>query len=303
MDGLIEPGLARRLAAGPISWGVCEVPGWGLQLSPDRVFSEMVQLGITATELGPQGWLPTDGAQAREVLDRHGLQLVGGFVPVVIHERELATEPARRAAAQLAAAGGELFVAAAVQDQGWSPPVPLDADGWQRAGEHLRTLADIARAEGVELVIHPHVGTILETARDVEHALAHTDVPWCFDTGHLLIGGVDPVQFVTDHGERIGHVHFKDVDASVAERLNDHELSLMQAVQHGLFRPLGEGDARIEEVVRALAASGYERWLVLEQDLAITGSEPPAGGGPVLDVRKSIEFLSTRAPEEEVIKR
>jgi inosose dehydratase len=190
-----------------------------------------------------------------------------------------------------------------VQDQGWSPPVPLDADGWQRAGEHLRTLADIARAEGVELVIHPHVGTILETACDVEHALAHTDVLWCFDTGHLLIGGVDPVQFVADHGERIGHVHFKDVDARVAEWLNDHELSLMQAVQHGLFRPLGEGDARIEEVVRALAASGYERWLVLEQDLAITGSEPPAGGGPVLDVRKSIEFLSTRAPEEEVIKR
>jgi inosose dehydratase len=237
------------------------------------------------------------------VLDRHGLRLVGGFVPVVIHEPGLATEPARRAAAQLAAAGGELFVAAAVQDEAWSEPTPLPADGWKRAGEHLRTLAGIARAEGVELVIHPHAGTVLETAQDVEHALAYTDVPWCFDTGHLLIGGVDPVQFVADHGERIGHVHYKDVDRRVARRFIDRELSLMQAVQHGLFRPLGEGDARIDEVVRALAAAGYERWLVLEQDLAITGSEPPVGGGPVLDVRKSIEFLSTRAPEEEVIER
>jgi inosose dehydratase len=292
-----------RLAAAPISWGVCEVPGWGLQLTPGRVLAEMAALGVTATELGPQGWLPTDGRAARAVLDRYDLQLVGGFVPVVVHEPTLATEPARRAAAQLAEAGGELFIAAAVQDDAWSDPVPLDAGGWRRAGEHLRTLADVARSEGVELVIHPHAGTILETAADVEHALAHTDVPWCLDTGHLLVGGVDPVRFVADHGERIGHVHFKDVDARVAERFTARELSLVQAVQHGLFRPLGEGDARIAEVVRALAASGYERWLVLEQDLAITGSEPPAGGGPVLDVRKSIEFLSTRAPEEEVVKR
>jgi inosose dehydratase len=303
VGGLSEPGPAAHVAAAPISWGVCEVPGWGLQLPPERVLAEMAQLGIAATELGPQGWLPLDGAAARKVLDRHGLALVGGFVPLVVHERELATEPARRAAAQLAQAGGELFVAAAVQDDAWSAPVPLDGEGWRRAGEHLRALADIARGEGVELVIHPHAGTVLETARDVEHALEHTDVPWCLDTGHLLIGGVDPVQFVADHGERIGHVHFKDVDARVAKRFIDRELSLMQAVQNGLFRPLGDGDARIAEVVRALAGAGYERWLVLEQDLAITGTEPPAGGGPVLDVRKSVEFLSTRAPEEEEIKR
>jgi inosose dehydratase len=62
---------------------------------------------------------------------------------------------------------------------------------------------------------------------------------------------------------------------------------------------LGEGDARIDEVVRLLADAGYARWLVLEQDLAITGTEPPAGGGPVLDVRKSIDFLSTPAPRRE----
>jgi inosose dehydratase len=72
----------------------------------------------------------------------------------------------------------------------------------------------------------------------------------------------------------------------------------MEAVQHGLFRPLGSGDARIDEVVDALRRSGYSRWLVLEQDLAITGSEPPVGGGPTHDVAKSIEFLSTLAPEE-----
>jgi inosose dehydratase len=300
------PGLAGRLAAGPISWGVCEVPGWGLQLSPDRVFAEMVDLGITATELGPQGWLPADGREARAVLDRHGLKLVAGFVPVVVHEPSLdgTLETARRAAANLAVAGGELFVAAAVQDADWAKPEPLGAEGWKRAGEHLSLLAEAVRAEGVELVVHPHVDTLLETAADVELALAHTDVPWCLDTGHLFIGGVDPATFVREHGTRVGHVHFKDVDASVAERLRAGELTLMQAVQAGLFRPLGEGDARIDEVIRALDDSGYGRWLVLEQDLAITGSEPPVGSGPALDVRKSIEYLSNRVPEEqEVINR
>jgi inosose dehydratase len=261
----------------------------------------MAGLGLKATELGPQGWLPLDGTAARAELDRYGLRLVGGFVPVVVHEPDLSPmrEHARCAAAQLAAAGADVFIAAAVADLDWAAPTALDDEGWKRAGGHLRELADIAAAHGLELVLHPHVGTVLETASDVERALAHTDVPWCLDTGHLLIGGVDPVRFVRDHADRIGHVHLKDVIAPLAERVRRGELSLVQATQAGLFQPLGEGDARIDEVVRLLTESGYERWLVLEQDLAITGSEPPADGGPVLDVRKSIEFLSRSAPRRE----
>jgi inosose dehydratase len=290
-----------RLAGAPISWGVCEVPGWGLQLPAERVLAEMAALGLTATELGPQGWLPLDGDAVRAELDRHGLRLVGGFVPVVVHERDLSAtrEHADRAAAQLAAAGAEVFVAAAVMDEAWSAPTPLDDDDFERAGANLRAIADLVATHGLELVLHPHVGTLVETAADVERALAQTDVRWCFDTGHLLIGGVDPASFVRDHADRIGHVHLKDVDASLAERVRSGELSLVQATQAGLFQPLGEGDARIDEVVRLLEDAGYERWLVLEQDVAIAGSEPPADGGPALDVRKSIEFLSTRAPRRE----
>jgi inosose dehydratase len=299
--GVHAAGLEAGLATAPISWGVCEVPGWGLQLAPGRVLSEMAQLGLTATELGPQGWLPLDGAQARRELDRHGLRLVGGFVPLVVHEADLADARAQaaRAAAQLAAAGADVFVAALVSDLDWSPPVALDDDAWQRAGEHLRAIADLVAADGLELVLHPHVGTLVETAADVERALVHTDVRWCFDTGHLLIGGVDPVDFVREHAARIGHVHLKDVDARLAGRLRSGALTLVQATRAGLFRPLGEGDARIDEVVRLLDESRYERWLVLEQDIAITGSEPAVGAGPALDVRKSIEFLSTRAPRRE----
>ena len=288
---------AARIAAAPISWGVCEVPGWGRQLSPDRVLSEMAGLGMTATELGPLGWLPLDGAQARAELDRYGLRLVGGFVPVDVRAADIS--PARRAAEQLAAGGADVFVAALVQDHDWSAPVPLDDDGWRQAAARLRELADLVAADGLTLVIHPHVGTLLESAADVDRALAHTDVPWCYDTGHLLIGGVDPAQFVRDHADRIGHVHLKDVNGSLAARVRGGELSLVQATQMGLFRPLGDGDARLDKVLALLQQKGYERWLVLEQDLAITGTEPPVDGGPALDVARSIEFLSTAAPRRE----
>jgi inosose dehydratase len=292
-----------RLVGAPISWGVCEVPGWGLQLGPERVLAEMAHLGLRHTELGALGWLPLDGTQVRERLAPYDLDLVAGFVPVVVHEPDLAPTRAHALAAarQLADAGATTFVAAIVTDLDWSAPVALDDDGWQRLGAHLREIADLVAAEaGLELVLHPHVGTLVENAEDVEQALAHTDVPWCFDSGHLLIGGVDPIAFIRDHAQRIAHVHLKDVDADLAARVRDKSMTLVGATQAGLFRPLGEGDARIDEVVALLDEAGYGRWLVLEQDLAITGPEPSADGGPALDVRTSIEFLSKPAPRREV---
>jgi inosose dehydratase len=292
----------RRLAGAPISWGVCEVPGWGLMLPPERVLGEMAALGLRATELGPIGWLPIDAGQLRERLDRHGLRLAAAFVPLVLHEPTAgeARAEADRIAKTLADAGADVFVAAVVVDAAWAPRIELGDTEWDRVVRHLAEVEEIVAGHGLTLALHPHVGTLVETARDVERFLAGSDVGWCFDSGHLLIGGVDPATFVRDHAERIVHVHLKDVDAALAARVRTGELSLVAATQAGLFRPLGRGDSGIEEVVRLLDRHGYGRWLVLEQDTAITGQEPPAGDGPVLDVRRSIEYLSTLAPEREV---
>jgi inosose dehydratase len=292
---MVEDAMSR-LAGAPISWGVCEVPGWGRQLDAERVLSEMAALGLRATELGPIGYLPFGPEAIRERLERHGLALVGGFVPLVLHEPALDTAAAERVAAVLAGAGAEVFVAAAVADEAWSRPVTLEHDGWKRLGRHLAEVERLVADHGLTLALHPHAGTQVETAADVEHALAVSDAGWCLDTGHLLIGGADPAEFVREHGDRIVHAHLKDVDAGIAARLRAGELTLVQATQAGLFRPLGQGDARIDEVVDLLAAAGYERWLVLEQDTAITGEEPPVGRGPVIDVRTSIDYLNSLAP-------
>jgi inosose dehydratase len=292
---------SSRLAGAPISWGVCEVPGWGRQLPPQRVLAEMAGLGLTATELGPIGYLPLDGVALRATLGPYRLRLVGGFVPLALQDsdRSGALARAEAIAAALAAGGAEVFVAALVRDDAWSAPEPLDDAQWARLVAGLDDVAEIVAARGLELAVHPHWGTLLERADAIEHLLGASPAGWCLDTGHLLLAGIDPVDFAEAHGDRTVHVHLKDVDAAVAARLRAGELTLVEATRAGLFRPLGAGDARIEPVLRALARHGYERWLVLEQDTAITGPEPPVGSGPVVDVRKSIDFLDTVALEEE----
>lgn len=292
--GLPPSATAPRLAGAPISWGVCEVPGWGRQLTPDRVLGEMRALGITATELGPIDWLPVDPEPLRAALKAHDIALVGGFVPLVLHEAdaEPARDRARAMAATFAAAGADVFVAALVVDDAWSAPIPLDDTAWGHLVAHLAEVAAIAADAGLTLVVHPHVGTLVETAADVERLLATSDVRWCLDTGHLLIGGVNPVAFAREYGDRVAHVHLKDVDGAVAARLRSGELTLVEATQQGLFRPLGTGGAHVAEVLAELREQGYGGWLVLEQDAAIMGDEPAAGTGPVEDVVRSLDFLA-----------
>ena len=301
-DGEVH-GLGMRVAAAPISWGVCEVPGWGLMLPPERVLAEMAALGFKATELGPVGYLPLDPSALSAELERHGLSLVGGFVPLVLHEPDAgpAREQAERIGHVLAAAGADVFVAAVVMDADWATPERLDDDAWRRLAAHLDGVAELVAGLGLELVLHPHAGTLVEREPDIERVLAASEVALCLDTGHLAIAGADPVEFVRRHSGRIAHVHLKDVDAAIAERYRDDEFTLVEATQAGLFRPLGQGDAGIAEVVELLERSGYERWLVLEQDTAITGEEPPVGRGPVLDVQASVAYLNELAPLEEEV--
>jgi inosose dehydratase len=294
-DGLDS---GRRLAAAPISWGVCEVPGWGRQLDPDRVLGEMASLGLTATELGPVGYLSLDAGRVRDLLDRFGLRLVAGFLPLTLHHSSLdGFRPLLDAVAPLvAAAGGEVLTVAPVMDSDWSPPRNLDDEEWALLAENLGRVADVAAGHGLVTALHPHAGSVVETKEQIERSLAESDVRVCLDTGHFAIAGFDPAEFVRSHAERIVHVHLKDVDAALAEQVRARRVSLVEATRRGLFRPLGRGDASIGEVVGLLDRHGYERWLVLEQDTTITGEEPPVGSGPVLDVQASIEYLASLAP-------
>jgi len=268
----------------------------------------MAGLGIRATELGAIGWLPTDPAQIRATLDRHGLSLLGGFVPLVLHDparMAASRQLAKGAAAMMSAAGGRSFVTAVVSDpDDWSRP-DLSDDDWKILVENLAEIDEIVADAGMQQVVHPHVDTLIETAAEMQRFLDDTVVSFCLDTGHLFIGGADVVAIADQYAERVGLVHLKDVSAPIAARLRAGELTLMTATQAGLFPVLGSGDVPIGEVVSTVVAHHYAGWYVIEQDVALTGGEPPLGGGPLLDVSQSVAYIRdlaarcSEAPEHE----
>jgi inosose dehydratase len=282
----------ERIATAPTSWGLCEVPGWGLQLPPDRVLPEMKELGFDATEAGPDGYLGNSADEIRELLDRYELTLVGGFLPLVLHERSaiagsLAT--ARRVAEHFRSAGASYLVSAVVVDERWSPRRPLSRDDWRRVFEGLTRVDDIASEAELVHVLHPHWGTLVERRDDVERVLDASDVLLCLDTGHLALGGTNPSRLAREVSERVGHVHLKDYDETVAAQLRAGALELVPAVKAGLFRPLGDGDAPVAATVGALERSGYTGWYVLEQDTSVVAADEATG--PAEDVRRSYDYL------------
>ena len=284
----------ERVAGAPISWGVCEVPGWGLELPVNRVLSEMRELGLSATELGSDGYLPTQPDELRKVCAAHDLEMIGGFVPLVLHDpaqREASLAAAERAAALMGGAGGSLFITAMVATFDWAPRYEIDADGWAHTAAMLAEVEEIVAGFGMRQAIHPHLGTMIERPEDVKNVLDRSEVGWTFDMGHLMIGGYDPVEFLADARDRIVHVHLKDVHLDRAAPVFALEQSIMEGVQNGMFCPMGDGDVPVAEVVTELERTGYDGWYVLEQDAAITGAEPAPGEGPKLDVLRSIEYL------------
>jgi inosose dehydratase len=287
--------LLDRIAAAPISWGVCEVPGWGYQLGPEQVLAEMAAVGVRATEFGPDGFLPADPEQKAKTLAAHGLHAVGGFVPVVLHDPDHDPLPEVDAALDgfVAAGAGTLVLAAATGRDGYDERPVLDAGGWATLLGNVDRLAAHAAGRGVRATLHPHVGTIVETGPEVQRVLDGSAVPLCLDTGHLLIGGTDPVALARSHPDRVAHTHLKDVDAVWADKVRAGDTTYTEAVAAGMYRPLGQGDVDVAAIVATLEAAGYDGWYVMEQD-TILGAEP-VGEGPVVDVRASIAFLRSLA--------
>jgi inosose dehydratase len=280
-----------RLAGAPISWGVCEVPGWGYQLPPDRVLAEMRAAGLSAAEFGPDGFLPADPAGKAAALGRHGLAPVGGFVPVVLHDPAADPLPGITLVMDdfLAAGAGVLVLAAVTGLDGYDTRPDLDERAWQALLANLDAAAALGAERGLLVTLHPHVGTLVEGPGEVERVLDGCSVQLCLDSGHLLIGGTDPAELARRAAGRVAHAHLKDVDAGWAARVRRGDVSYTEAVAAGLYRPLGQGDVDVAGLVAALRAAGYGGWYVLEQDTVLSG-EPP-GEGPLADVRASIAFL------------
>jgi inosose dehydratase len=172
---------------------------------------------------------------------------------------------------------------------GYDSRPDLDEEGWGRLLRNLDRVAARAADHGIRAVLHPHVGTMVETGPEVQRVLEGAAISLCLDTGHLLIGGTDPAVLAGQVPDRIAHTHFKDVDLAYARKVQAGRVSYTDAVREGMYRPLGTGDVDVAAIVEHLRGNGYDGWYTLEQDTILTG--PPAGDGPVADVRTSVDYL------------
>lgn len=293
---------AVRIAASPVAWGVDFAdaptnPPW------EQVLDDIATSGVGALELGPVGYLPEDPDTLRDALTSRSLASVGSFMFDDLHDpgqRDRLRALAERVGAFIAAASdgasgdgdGGVFViidkpdAVRVATAGRAGVAPrLDDDRWAQMVERFAEIATIARGHGTRPVAHPHAGGYVEFADEIERLVADTDLDLCLDTGHLAYAGIDPAAAIRRHGDRLGHVHLKDIRPEVHARVAAEGLTFWEAIEAGIFCPLGEGVVDVAEVVAALEAVDYIGYATIEQD-RVGGT-----GAPLDDLLRSVAVI------------
>ncbi|MGO1385270.1 MAG: sugar phosphate isomerase/epimerase family protein [Arachnia sp.] len=281
-----------KIAGAPISWGVCEVPDWGYQMAPERVLAEMKQIGLTATEFGPQGWLPVDAEERAALVGQFGLKPIGSFFLAVMHDPDF--DPIPQVEHELRAfelAGGEFLILAADSGlEGYDDRPVLDEAGWQTLFMNMSRIREVCAAKGVTACLHPHWGTMVQNVDEVERVLDNSTVGLCLDTGHIACGGADVVALVGKYAHRVDIVHAKDIRKEVTDQLLPGEITWSQGIKAGMFTPIGQGDIDFATIASLLRDAGFDGYWVLEQDIMIDG-EPPSGGGPIGNAKASLDAL------------
>jgi inosose dehydratase len=263
----------------PIVWNNVDVAD--LRNGPDAIsiLDEMARLGYDGCQFG-LGFPTGDGL--RTELARRGLRLAEVYASLdcdVDGPPPDALEAARERLAIMHEAGGEVLCAALDLSPGrleaagraHEPGTPTLSDqGWGRLTSVVGTLAAETVAAGHRLAFHPHAGTYVETPAEIARFVEETDpsiVGLCLDVGHATVGGGDPVALIRALGERVTHVHLKDVDGEVLDALRaDPALDFRGAIRGRLFTELGAGRLDLAGVLAALSERRYTGWLMVEQD-------------------------------------
>jgi inosose dehydratase len=298
-----SPDREMRVANAPCSWGVLEFDWAGPAPSFPRVLDEMGATGYSGTELGDWGFLPTNPEALRGELDRRGLALAGAFVPVPLtnsasHQR--GAEAAVRAARLLVAVEEHSpFIILADDAERHpersshaghiGPEHGLDERGWDTLAGGADLIARRVEGEtGLRTVFHHHCATFVETPAEIDELMRRTDpalVGLCLDTGHATFGGGDPVAIISCWRDRIWHVHLKDCDPEIRARAASDGWDYQQSVKAGVFCELGRGSVDFPAVLMLLRDTGYNGWLVVEQDVL------PSMGTPAESAWRNREYL------------
>jgi inosose dehydratase len=274
-----------------VSFGVFDLGASAGGSLPDgaQVARLLGEAGYDGVDMGPAGYFGR-GAALRELLGAHGLAMAGGWIDLPYRD----DEEFERSWPSLVEAVDVMVEAAGLDAEfapkptlacsgslqrkaypGGGPGLGLDDAEWERYARNVTTAADYVRSRGLEPTFHHHACTYVETPEEIDEFLARTDVGLTLDTGHLLLGGGDPVAAISRWAGRINHVHLKDYDHAAIESVQRDGGDLRALWAGRAFVPLGEGDLDLDGFMAALLGSGYAGWLEIEQDTI-----PAPGQGP-----------------------
>lgn len=267
-----------NIGSAPVSFGVHGgVDLSSFTLRPEELLAAMASAGYTGSELGPPGFFGTPDETARKFAD-HGLAVIAAYVPLHLSQSDgvmsADLESMRRTLDELSAAGGSPVAVLADEGDDAILARPFRANAarglttaqWDLAIERLVAADELATAAGVRTTFHPHFGTYVEQGPEIDVLLERTSIDLCLDTGHFVLGGADPLQYLRHWGSRVNHIHIKDVDLSVRDAARDRGANDIDSWWDEVCVPLATGDAPLEEFLGLLGETDYGGWIVIEQD-------------------------------------
>ena len=267
--------MSVKVGIAPDSWGVW-FPQHEKQTPWERCMDEMKEAGYDGVELGPWGYFPNENPALKNALDARQLSLVAGTVggdfldDASIDEmcetiddiaNLLADFPEAKYIVLLPAMYTDLQTGEQVMD-----PKLTDAQ-WQTYCKNVQRAANRVASHGLVGVFHPHVDCHVQTEEQIERLLKDTSVALCFDTGHHVYGGGEPISFYLKHADRIPYIHIKDCDLAVKAKMDAEKWSFAKAVTEDIMVEPGKGSIDFAAFRKALDEKGYDGWVVVEQDL------------------------------------
>lgn len=274
--------MAIRIGANPICWANDDMPELGGDTTLETILSEAKQVGFEGMELGKK--FPRTPEALAAALAPYGLACISGWYSAKLLTRDGDAEFAamQKHLGLLKSQGSEVMVLCetsnTVQGEMETPlsrRPRLTGDDWETFGARITRLADLMRGQGMRLVYHHHMGSVVQAPEDIDAFLAHTgsSVELLLDTGHAVWGGDDPVRLATRYRDRIGHVHTKDIRPAVRAQSEAEDWSFLRSVLNGIYTVPGDGTIDFVSIFRALP--GYAGWVVLEAE------QDPAKANPL----------------------
>lgn len=266
-----------RYGTNPIAWANDDDQTLGAHIPTDQILSQAASIGFEGIE-GGHRW-PADPQALKDLLGSHGLVLPSAWYSLELCARSVEDE---KTAIQphldmLKTNGCSVCIAAECSNTvhgSKETPVSqrprLSADEMASYGAKLEEIAQFCADQGLTLVYHHHMGTIIESPEDIDGLMAATGpaTHLLFDTGHCHFGGGDPAEVLARHAPRVRHFHAKNVRQDIMNQVRGEDLTFLEGVRRGVFTVPGDAEGAIDfaPCLQILSDTGYEGWLVIEAE-------------------------------------